>query len=155
MQRLKIIDLEGGSQPMYSPDKKIVMVYNGEIYNYLELKNLETKGHSFKTDSDTYYCTHMQWGIAMVEKLNIVPHLLFVTSKRKNIFSQRPSRYKNLYYYYLESKFIFSSELKAILKYKKENFNLNNKAIDEYLKLRYVPGDGTLIKNINKLPAGK
>ena len=159
MQRLKIIDLEGGSQPMYSPDKKIVMVYNGEIYNYLELKKtLETKGHSFKTDSDTEVLLHsyMQWGIAMVEKLNGMFSFAICDLKEKKIYLARDrAGIKPLYYYYLESKLIFSSELKAILKYKKEkNFNLNNKAIDEYLKLRYVPGDGTLIKNINKLPAG-
>jgi len=156
--RLKIIDLEGGDQPFLSDDGQTVLVYNGEIYNYREVRQtLVARGHRFHSSSDTEVLLRafLEWDTACLEKLKGMFAL--------GIWQQRAGRLvlardrlgiKPLYVCRLGGQVYFGSELKAILAHPKISRDLDLAALDQYLSLNYVPGPRTLIEGIEKLPPG-
>ena len=158
MNRLSIIDLGTGNQPIYNNDSTIFTVLNGEIYNYVELRNeLEKKGYRFKTNSDTEVLVYLfeDMGPNLVNKLNGMFSFCIVDLKN-DIFYVFRDNYgiKPLYYSFNNGTLIFASEAKAILSSGIINTSLNVNSIAEYLHYSYVPSPNTVFKNILKLEAG-
>ncbi len=158
MRRLSIIDLSGGWQPLYNEDRSLVLVINGEIYNYIELRNqLEKKGHTFATHSDSETILHLyeDYGTACVHHLRGM--FAFALWDRKNqrvMLARDRMGEKPLYLNETNGKIIFSSELKSILQSKQIPFILDPDAINLYFHYQYVPEPRTPIKHVRKLPAG-
>lgn len=159
MRRLSIIDLSGGSQPIYNEDKSIWTVFNGEIYNFPDLKkDLENKGHVFKTHSDTEVIVHgyEEYGIDFPKHLNgMFAIALHDTRKNKFILVRDHVGIKPVFYSFSNKRIVFGSEIKAILESKLVDRELNMNALGEFLSWEYIPGESTLFKSINKLEAGK
>lgn len=157
MNRLSIIDLESGDQPIYNEDKSLVICFNGEIYNYLEIKKeLIAAGHHFQTSSDTEVIIHAyeEWGVDCLAHFNGMFAIALYDIRKKQLFLARDrSGQKPLYYYHQEGKFLFASEIKALLTADFIPRETNLAAIDAYLTLRYVPEPSTMFKNIVTLPA--
>ena len=157
-RRLSIIDLSTGKQPMFNEDERIATVYNGEIYNYKEIKKeLEAKGHIFKTDCDTEVIVHgyEQWGADCVDKFNgMFAFAVWDNSAKKMWVVRDRLGIKPLYYYSDKDVFICASEIKAILKTGLVKPELNENVLDAYFSLGYVPGPETMFKNIKKLAPG-
>lgn len=155
-RRLSIIDLsENGKQPMFNEDKSLCIVFNGEIYNFQELKNdLEKGGHKFysKTDSEVILHLYEEHKEVCLEYLNGIFAFAIYDIKNKELFMARDRiGVKPLYYYYKDDRFIFSSEIKAILEHDiKREVNLD--ALNYYFRLMYVPAPLTMFQNIYKLP---
>lgn len=157
--RLSIIDLsQAGHQPMISPDNNLVIIFNGEIYNFLEIKKeLEHKGYIFKskTDTEVILLGFKAWGTKIFEKLNGIFALAIWDKKNEILYLARdPYGVKPLYYFWKDNKFIFSSEIKSILEYP-VNRELSIDALNIYFRFLYIPAPLTAFKNIYKLPAGK
>lgn len=156
-RRLSIIDIEGGSQPMYSAEKDVVLSYNGEIYNFQALRReLESLGHSFKTASDTEVLleSYMQWGQACVERLRGMFAFAIWDGRSQSLFLARDRLgIKPLYYSFLKTgDLIFGSELKALLAHPDLPRKLRLDALEDYLTLGYVPDPKTIIEGVDKLP---
>lgn len=156
MRRLSIIDLETGHQPQHNEKEDIWIVYNGEIYNYIQLREVLTeKGHNFYTSSDTEVIIHAyeEWGIECVRKFRgPFTFCIYDTIKKKLFLARDHIGLKPLYYYINDGILIFASEIKAIL-YHEIIKELDRKALNLYLSLRYTPFDLTLIKKIKKIPS--
>lgn len=152
--RLSIIDLsESASQPMFSGDGKLVIVFNGEIYNFQELKK-ELGDYPFKTKSDTevVLASYKKWGSDCVKKFNGIFAFAIWDKNKKELFLARDHvGVKPLYYYHKDGKFIFSSEIKAILEHGMPR-QLNMEAFSHYLRVLYVPEPLTMFKEIYKFP---
>ncbi|WP_299128708.1 asparagine synthase (glutamine-hydrolyzing) [uncultured Winogradskyella sp.] len=157
MRRLSIIDLSSGKQPIFSDDNQIVIVFNGEIYNYKILKSrLEAEGVNFKTSSDTEvilkaYEKHgvesFQWldgmyGFSIYDKRI---NKLFIA---RDFFGEKP-----LYYTHTDNAFIWASELKSIIKTLDVTPNISKKGLNLYFRLTYIPAPHTIYENIYKLEA--
>jgi len=159
MRRLKIIDLTTGSQPIFNEDKSIVVIFNGEIYNFLELKeNLFKKGHKFYTQSDTEVIAHLyeDHGEEFLTHLNgMFAIALWDKKKQKLILARDRLGEKPLYYTKTNDALIFGSELKCILCYPKLVKELELKAIHYYFIFNYIPAPWTIYKNIFKLQPGQ
>jgi asparagine synthase (glutamine-hydrolysing) len=157
-RRLSIIDLSGGHQPLSNEDGSIWMVFNGEIYNYQELRALLlTKGHTFKTQSDTEVIVHLfeEYGPDCVQKLRGMFAFAIWDSVRKTLFLARDRvGIKPLYYYQGETFLSFASEMKAILVDPSVRREINPAMIDRFLSYFYVPGGTTLLRNFYKLDPG-
>ena len=158
-RRLAIIDLsKGGHQPMLSLDGRFIITFNGEIYNYLELKNeLKALGVTFNTNSDTevLLAAYIQWGEKCLEKLNGMFAFAVWDVTKKELFAARDRiGEKPFKYYFDDNRFIFASELKSILSYSDIPREVDWQAVDVALSLRFVPSPMTGWKNIKKLPAG-
>ncbi|MCG2737380.1 MAG: asparagine synthase (glutamine-hydrolyzing) [Candidatus Methanoperedenaceae archaeon] len=156
MRRLSIIDLSTGKQPIHNEDESIWIVFNGEIYNFQELKlSLEKIGHRFYTNSDTEVIIHAyeEFGEKCVNKLRGMFAFAIWDANEKKLFLAR-DRFgiKPLYYSNIESKLFFGSEIKSILQYKSYNQEINLSAIHDYLSYLYIPAPKTIFKDINKLP---
>ena len=158
--RLSIIDLSPlGHQPMISTDGRYVMVYNGEIYNYLELKDeLVRKGHAFrsKTDSEVLLAAYAEWGEECLERFNGMWACVIFDRKKDELFCAR-DRFgiKPLYYFIDPSRFIFASEIPPILSVMKRKPAPNNQSIFEYLAFnRTDQTEETFFKGIKKLQHG-
>src|SRR5437868_1083930 len=156
MSRLSIIDLSGGHQPIFNEDQNILIVFNGEIYNYLELqKELQERGHHFTTNSDTEAIVHAyeEYGDDCVKHLRGMFTFAIWDKKRQRLLAAR-DRFgkKPLNYYWDGQKLVFGSEIKSILEAGIPR-EVNPIALDEYLVYRYVPTPNTLFKNVMKLPA--
>lgn len=155
-KRLSIIDLAGGHQPMTS--ENLTIVFNGEIYNYIELRNdLKKKGYQFKTQSDTEVILKMyeEYGIKFVDMLNGMFAFLLYDKKREIIVAARDHfGIKPIYYFADNNKIIFASEIKAILKHPEVKTIPDYNSINEYLTFQFVLGEETLFKNINKMKPG-
>lgn len=153
--RLSIIDLsELASQPMASNDQRFVIVFNGEIYNYKDLKKDLKNSYSFKTESDTeiILAAYDKWGYGCVKKFNGIFALAIWDRQKQELFLARDHLgVKPLYYYYDGSKFIFSSEIKAILQHPISR-ELNRKVLNIYFRLLYIPEPLTSWHNVFKLP---
>ncbi|HZH95662.1 MAG TPA: asparagine synthase (glutamine-hydrolyzing), partial [Flavisolibacter sp.] len=156
-RRLAIIDLATGQQPMYSNDNKIVLVFNGEIYNYVEVREeLAKLGHTFTTTSDTEVIIHAYrtWGIDCQKRFNgMWAFALWDETLQRLFISRDRIGEKPLYYSCSDDTFIFASELKSIFAYgvpKIENLEL----LEIYLTLDYIPAPFTFYKYIHKLKAG-
>jgi len=157
IRRLSIIDLEGGHQPIFNENNSLVVVYNGEIYNYLELcEDLKRKGHRFKTQCDTEVILHSyeEYGSDFLTRFNgMFVFALYDKRKKELIIARDRAGIKPLYYYYNNGKFLFASEVKAILQSDYVERRCNTAVIDSYLELRYVPQPETLFHGIKILPA--
>lgn len=157
-RRLSIIDVAGGQQPMENEDGSLVLITNGEIYNYQELRQeLLSRGHHFRTKSDSEVILHLyeERGPDCLQRLNGMWAFAIYDRKRRRLFLARDRLgIKPLYYVHLNGRFLFASEFKAILRYSGFSPTLNLRAIHEYLALRYVPGPDGMFKELRKLPAG-
>jgi asparagine synthase (glutamine-hydrolysing) len=157
MRRLAIIDLDGGSQPIYNEDRSLAVCFNGEIYNYIELHDqLVDKGHAFRTRSDTEVIVHAyeEWGRDCVKQFNgMFAFALHDSRSGETFFSRDRCGQKPLYYHQSNGCFVFASEIKAILECSRVPRACNIAAIDAYLALRYVPEPRTMFDGIFTLPA--
>jgi len=156
--RLSIIDLsEGGRQPMRTEDGRYTIVYNGEIYNYRELRSeLEALGESFKTESDTEVLlrAYAKWGRGGLKKLNgIFAFAIWDARERRLDLVRDAIGVKPLYYHHDGKRLIFSSEIKAILEHDVPR-EIDPDAFSLYFRLLYVPGPRTMFKGIKKLLPG-
>jgi asparagine synthase (glutamine-hydrolysing) len=158
IRRLSIIDLSSGHQPIASEDGCLQLVFNGEIYNYQDLRSqLELQGYRFRTKSDTEVILHQYQrdGAACVNKFNGMFAFAIWDSKEQNLFLARDRMgVKPLYYYWDGKHFLFASEIKALLETGIPRRELNEHALWDYLSFRYVPQPETIWKNIYKLPPG-
>lgn len=158
-RRLAIIDLSPlGHQPMTSDCGQFVITFNGEVYNFRELrKDLEEKGHAFRSRTDTEIVLHayMEWGNACVERFNGMFAFAIWDRTRQELFLAR-DRYgiKPLYYTFLGPKFLFASEQKAILAHPDVRRDLDLEALLEYFTFQNIFTDKTLLKGIRIFPAG-
>jgi asparagine synthase (glutamine-hydrolysing) len=156
MRRLSIIDLAGGHQPIFNEDESILVVFNGEIYNYRELQQeLQARGHHFRTNSDTETIVHAyeEYGDDCVKHLRGMFVFALWDRKRQRLLAAR-DRFgkKPLNYYWDGQRLIFGSEIKSILEANIPR-EVNPIALDEYLAYRWVPTPHTLFKDVSKLPA--
>lgn len=157
-RRLSIIDLsKNGKQPMSDSDDEIVITFNGEIYNFKEIKK-ELKEFKFKSNTDTEVIiyAYKKWGIKCLDKLNGM-FSFCIYDKRKKIFFLARDRIgiKPLYFFHNDDKFLFASEIKSILEYEEVPRDINPESLNRFITLRYLPGRKTLFKNIQKLLPGE
>ncbi len=155
MRRLSIIDVSGGHQPIFNEDRSIVIVFNGEIYNYQELRQtLQIHGHTFETNSDTEAIVHAyeEFGDDCVTHLRGMFAFALWDRKRHRLLAAR-DRFgkKPLSYYWDGQRLFFGSEIKSLLQAGIPR-EVNRVALDEYLVYGYVPAPNTLFKNVMKLP---
>ncbi len=157
-RRLSIIDVEGGGQPLGNEDGSLQIVFNGEIYNFIELrKELQDAGHIFKTRSDTEVIVHAyeQWGKECVRCFNGMFAFALWDSNRKEVFLARDHLgIKPLYYIELGNRVLFASEIKSLLQDPDWSRDVDIEALSELFTFRYVPSPKTLFKGIRKLPPG-
>ncbi len=156
--RLSIIDLSSaGHQPMMSRDDNFVIVYNGELYNYRELrKELEDKGEIFYTESDTEVVLRLyeKYGSKSLEKFDGIFAFAIWDKKKQELFLARDQfGVKPLFYYFDNDKFIFSSEIKGILEHEIKR-EINRDALNTFFRLLYSVGPETIFKNVFKLNPG-
>lgn len=155
-RRLSIIDLQGGAQPIGNEDGTLQIVFNGEIYNYIELRDeLRSHGHIFKTSSDTEVILHgyEQWGRDCVQRFNGIFAFAIWDQSRKQLFMARDHLgVKPLYYGIFGNCFLFASEIKAILQSPQVPLEVDLQALSQLFTLRYVPSPRTLFRGISKLP---
>lgn len=157
-RRLSIIDLSTGQQPMGNEDGSVQIVFNGEIYNFPELRSeLIARGHVFRTRSDTETIVHAyeEWGCDSVARLRGMFAFAIWDAKRERLFIAR-DRYgkKPLFLYQQDGLLLFASEIKAILRFPGVTARTNRAALSPYLQYRYVPAPATLFTGIRKLMPG-
>ena len=157
-RRLKIIDLKGGHQPICNEDGSMVIVFNGEIYNYKELRNgLEKKGHRFSTNSDTEVIVHLyeELGPGCPERLRGMFTFAIWDSGKRSLFLARDRiGIKPLYYHLSDGKLVFASEIKALLQSGEIDKKIKNQALFSFLVFQYTLGENTIIENIKRLMPG-
>ncbi|MCJ7611316.1 MAG: asparagine synthase (glutamine-hydrolyzing) [Candidatus Aminicenantes bacterium] len=159
VRRLSIIDLETGHQPLSNEDGSVWIAYNGETYNFSELKNeLQAKGHAFATRTDTETIVHAyeQWGEGCLERLRgMFAFGLWDGRKEQLLLARDRVGKKPLYYTLLDDgSLVFGSELKCLAAHPRVVRELNPQALDLFLTLEYIPAPLSIYKNIFKLPAG-
>lgn len=158
-RRLAIIDLGGGAQPMHSADGALTVSYNGEIYNFAEVRaELEAKGAHFRTDSDTEVLLHgwTAWGPAMLDRLNGMFALALYDDRSKALFLARDRMgVKPLHYVVLSDGAVaFASELKGLLAHPLVRRTPDIRAAEDFMAFGYVPDDACLVAGVQKLAAG-
>jgi len=156
--RLKIIDLEGGDQPISSREAGTTIVFNGEIYNHLELRSeLEKLGHHFESHCDTETVLHafLEWDIRCFSRMRgMFAVALWTESTRRLVLARDRMGIKPLYFMRRGEDLLFGSELKAILVHPEVERRLSLEGLDCYLSLNYIPWPWTLVEGIEKLPPG-
>jgi asparagine synthase (glutamine-hydrolysing) len=156
--RLSIIDVEGGAQPIDNEDGSLQVVFNGEIYNFVELRReLETHGHRFKTRSDTEVIVHAyeQWGGDCVRHFNGMFAFAIWDSRRRELFIARDHLgIKPLYYAHVGRRVLFASEIKALLQDADCRREVDFRSLADLFTFRYVPSPRTMFLGIYKLPPG-
>ena len=156
--RLSIIDIKTGHQPIHNEDNSMWITYNGEVYNYLQLKeDLEQKGHNFYTKSDTEVILHAyeEYGEDCFNKLRGMFSLaIWNCDKNMMVLVRDRLGIKPLYYTIVDGSLIFASEIKSILQYDSLNREVDLEALHDFLTFQYVPGPRTLFKGIKKLQPG-
>lgn len=156
-RRLSILDLSGGAQPMFNEDKAIAVVFNGEIYNFMELRQqLVQAGHVFATDhSDTEVLLHgyEEWGEAMLQKLRGMFAFAIWDSRDNSLFCARDHFGIKPFYYYQtsEDELLFGSEIKSFLHHPGFEKEMNEEQLELYLTYQYSPGENTFFKGVKKL----
>lgn len=158
-RRLSIIDLGGGAQPMASADESVVVTFNGEIYNFAEVRTaLQARGAVFRTDSDTEVLIHgwRAWGPAMLDRLNGMFAFALYDARRQSLFLARDRLgVKPLHYVELsDGAFAFASELKGLLAHPLMRRTPDLSAVEDFMAFGYVPDDACLVAGVRKLPAG-
>ncbi len=158
-RRLSIIDLsEHGRQPMANEDGSVQVIFNGEIYNFQEVREeLLKRGHEFQSNTDTEIIVHgyEEWGVETIHRFRgMFTFALWDTKKRRLWLARDRIGIKPLYYYRSGSKLIFASEIKAILKDLSVPRKLHRQALYDYLGFEFVPAPETMFRNIYKIPAG-
>ncbi len=157
-RRLSIIDLANGQQPMYSPDKRYVIAYNGEIYNFKLLrKELISAGHTFLTSSDTEVLLHgyMEWGPEVLKKLRGMFAFVIWDKEQQELFGARdPFGIKPFYYAVMGDLFFFGSECKSFLPHPGFKKELNQAALKLYLTFQYSALNESFFKNVYRLLPG-
>lgn len=155
MRRLSIIDIKGGHQPMTTADDRFTIVYNGEVYNFRELRQeLEAKGHSFRTKSDTEVILqgYAEWGEDIATRLNGMFAFALLDHKAGTIFLARDHfGVKPLYYVRQKGLFAFCSEPKPLMELPGLSLSLDLEALETYLAYKYVPAPRTFVNEIKKL----
>jgi len=160
MRRLAIIDVAGGDQPIYNEDGSVCVVYNGEIYNFLEQRQeLEKRGHHFATNSDTEVIVHAyeEHGVECLEHLWGMFALALWDAREHRLLLARDRLGKKPLVYYADSSgggLAFASELQALLAHPSVPREIDPRAIDDYLTYLYVPAPTTAYRQIKKLPPG-
>ena len=158
MRRLSIIDLAGGHQPVFNEDKTICVVFNGEIYNFLELRpELEGRGHRFSSNTDTEVIVHLyeEYGAECVHKLRGMFAFALYDSRAGRLLLVRDRLGKKpLHYAVQDGTLLFASEMKAILAVRPELARVDQAALLQYMYFGYVPDPATAFAPIRKLPAG-
>ena len=156
MRRLSIIDLTGGRQPLYNEDKTVVVIANGEIYNYLELRQaLEARGHVFRTNSDCEAIVHLyeEFDIDFAKRLRgMFSIAIWDVTRRQLILARDRMAEKPLYLFETDEILVFASELKGMLRSGVVPFDLDHAAINLYFHYNYIPEPYTAIKNVFKFP---
>jgi asparagine synthase (glutamine-hydrolysing) len=157
-RRLSIIDLAGGHQPLSNEDGSVWIVFNGEIYNYQDLReDLLKKGHVFRTKSDTETIVHLyeEYGEAGIQSLRgMFAFAIWDQNQQKLLLARDRLGIKPLYYGVTSQSLVFASEMKAILVDPQIKREILPSTVDRFLTFGYVPGDETLLKDIHKLPPG-
>lgn len=155
-RRLSIIDLAEGGQPMFNEDKSLVLVFNGEIYNFKELRaELLEKGHIFANNSDSEVLLHgfEEWGENMVPRLRGMFAFVIFDRRDRSLFAARDMfGIKPFYYTFMGESFIFGSEIKSFLEHPDFKKELNEEALAHYLSFQYSPTEETFFKGVYKLP---
>jgi asparagine synthase (glutamine-hydrolysing) len=158
MRRLSIIDLKGGHQPVFNEDRSVWIVFNGEIYNFPELRReLESRGHRFYTNSDTEVIVHLyeDQGADCVKKLRgMFAFALFDERKRRLLLARDRLGKKPLHYALVNGRLLFGSEIKPILAAAPGLAEIDQRALLEYFYFGYVPDPLTAFTSIKKLPPG-
>lgn len=156
-RRLSILDLsEKGHQPLTSPDKRVTIVYNGEIYNFRELKK-ELSGYPFVSQCDTevILASYLTWGIDCVEKLDgMFAIAIFDREDNKLYLARDRAGKKPLYYWHDKSRFVFASELKPVMEYPYFRKEINRDILPDYLFHQYIAAPDTIFQNVKKLEQG-
>jgi asparagine synthase (glutamine-hydrolysing) len=157
-RRLSIIDLDTGAQPMFNEDHSLVVVFNGEIYNFIDLRSeLESKGHTFSTSSDTEIILHAfeEWGIGCVERFHGMFAFALYDRNEKSLFLSRDRcGEKPLFYLHDSTRFFFASELQVLLGILGHTPSSDPESIYLYLRLGYIPAPRSFYHQIRKLQAG-
>jgi len=158
MRRLSIIDLSTGHQPIHNEDRSVWIVFNGEIYNYRELRReLEAAGHRFYTSTDTEVIVHAyeQWGKQAITRLRGMFGLaIWNTRTRALLVARDRIGIKPMHYATVDGRFYFGSELKSLLEAPDLPRDLDPDALDHYLSFLYTPRDRSIFKQVQKLPPG-
>ncbi len=158
MRRLSIIDLAGGHQPVFNEDKTVWIVFNGEIYNFLELRpELERRGHRFSTHSDTEVIVHLyeEYGAECVQKLRgMFAFALYDERVGRLLLVRDRLGKKPLHYAVQNGTLLFASEMKAILAVRPELAKVDQSALLQYMYFGYIPDPATAFEPIRKLPPG-
>jgi asparagine synthase (glutamine-hydrolysing) len=158
MRRLSIIDLEGGQQPIFNEDGTLAIVFNGEIYNYRELKrDLIRRGHRFATASDTEVIVHLyeEYGERAVEKLRGMFAFAIHDRTTDRVFAARDRLgIKPLHYLEQAGRLYLVSELKSLRAVPEVSLSLDEVSLDQYLSLLYIPAPRTIFREARKLPPG-
>src|SRR5689334_22128352 len=158
MRRLSVIDLAGGHQPVFNEDGTVWVVYNGEIYNFAELRReLEGRGHRFSTHTDTEVIVHLyeDFGANCVHNLlGMLAFALYDERRRRLLLGRDRLGIKPLHYAWVNGRLLFGSEIKAILAVAPELAELNSEALSQYFYFGYIPDPLTAFAQINKLPPG-
>lgn len=157
-RRLSILDLEGGSQPLYNQNQSLVLIFNGEIYNYQELKEeLEELGYHFetKTDSEVLLHGYAAWKESLCEKLRGMFSFVLYDKKEKKLFGARDHfGMKPFYYYWNDGVFLFASEIKSMLEHPDFQKEVNKDALKMYLIFQYSVKEETFFQHVYKLKPG-
>ena len=156
MRRLSIIDVEAGRQPIFNENGDVSVVFNGEIYNFLELRDeLAAKGHQFRTRSDTEVLVHLyeEVGVDFVKRLNgMFSVALWDRRQRRLVLARDRLGQKPLYYCQTDDGLVFGSELKCLLQCDEIPRNVNPEAVYHYFTLGYIPNPLTIYQDIRQLP---
>lgn len=157
-RRLSIIDLESGDQPIFNEDSTKCLIFNGEIYNYQEIRyQLIRKGHFFTTNSDSEVIIHAyeEWGEKCLESFRgMFAFAIWDMAERKLFLARDRLGIKPLFYAIYENTFYFASEMKAIIKYRDFPREIDFDGLASYFTLSYIPAPFTIFKRIGKLPPG-
>lgn len=155
-RRLSIIDLEGGSQPMFNEDRSLVLTFNGEIYNFQTLREeLIVKGHTFanRADSEVLLHAYEEYGCDFVSRLRGMFSFVIWDKNKRELFGARDYfGIKPMYYATMGDSFLFGSEIKSFLPHPAFRKELNEEALENYLSFQYSVGTDTFFKNVYKLP---
>lgn len=158
-RRLSITDIAGGHQPMWNEDGSVGIVFNGEIYNHMELRSeLLREGHVFKSDhSDTEVLIHgyEEWGADLLIRLNgMFAFCIYEQNKKRLFFARDRFGEKPLYYALLDRQLVFASELKALLTHPGVKREIDPASLQKYFGYGFIPAPYSLYRNVSKLPGG-